>query len=62
MLDHVEPELEDPTEQVQAEDITNLDLDQDKPGASNHHHWDYLILYLMYDLACALDYRSWVHA
>jgi hypothetical protein len=31
-LDHVEPELEEPTEQAQVEAITNLALDQGKPG------------------------------
>jgi hypothetical protein len=31
MLDHAEPELREPTEQVQAEDLTNLVLDQGKP-------------------------------
>jgi hypothetical protein len=30
-LDHVEPELEEPTEQAQAVDLTNLTLDQGKP-------------------------------
>jgi hypothetical protein len=31
MLDHVESKHEEPTEQAQVEDFTNLDLDQDKP-------------------------------
>jgi hypothetical protein len=31
MLDHVEPELKELTEQVPAEDPTNLALDQGKP-------------------------------
>jgi hypothetical protein len=31
MLDHVEPELEEPIEQVLAEDPTNLPLNQGKP-------------------------------
>jgi hypothetical protein len=31
MLDHVESKREEPTEQAQVEDFTNLDLDQDKP-------------------------------
>jgi hypothetical protein len=30
MLDHAELEFEEPMEQVQAEDLTNLALDQDK--------------------------------
>jgi hypothetical protein len=30
-LDHVESELREPMEQVQAEDLTNLALDQGKP-------------------------------
>jgi hypothetical protein len=30
MLDHAEPELEEPTQQAQAEDPTNLALDQVK--------------------------------
>jgi hypothetical protein len=29
-LDHTEPELEEPTEQARAEDLTNLALDQGK--------------------------------
>jgi hypothetical protein len=36
MLDHVEPELREPTEQVPAEDPTNLALNQGKPGALTH--------------------------
>jgi hypothetical protein len=31
MLDHAEPELEEPTEQAQAEDSANLALYQGKP-------------------------------
>jgi hypothetical protein len=31
MLDHAEQVLEEPTEQAQAEDLTNLALDQGKP-------------------------------
>jgi hypothetical protein len=31
MLDHTELGLEEPTEQAQAEDLTNLALDQGKP-------------------------------
>jgi hypothetical protein len=31
MLDHIESELEEPTEQAQTEDPTNLALDQGKP-------------------------------
>jgi hypothetical protein len=31
MLDHTEQVLEEPTEQAQAEDLTNLALDQGKP-------------------------------
>jgi hypothetical protein len=30
-LDHAEPELEELTEQAQAKEFTNLDLDQGKP-------------------------------
>jgi hypothetical protein len=30
-LDHVKPKLEEPTEQAQAEDLTNLAFDQGKP-------------------------------
>jgi hypothetical protein len=30
-LDHVVPEFEEPTEQAQVEEFTNLDLDQGKP-------------------------------
>jgi hypothetical protein len=30
-LDHAEPELEEPMQQAQAEDLTNLALDQGKP-------------------------------
>jgi hypothetical protein len=30
-LGHMEPELGEPTEQVQAEDLTNLALDQGNP-------------------------------
>jgi hypothetical protein len=32
---YVEPKLEVPTEQVQVEDFTNLDLTQGSPGVSN---------------------------
>jgi hypothetical protein len=34
-LDHMEPELGEPTEQVQAEDLANLALDQGKPMCIN---------------------------
>jgi hypothetical protein len=30
-IDHAELELEEPTEQAQVEDFTNLDLNQGKP-------------------------------
>jgi hypothetical protein len=35
MLDHVEPDLDELTEQAQPEDLTNLTLDQRKPGVFN---------------------------
>jgi hypothetical protein len=31
-IDHAEPGLDEPIEQAQAEDLTNLALDQGKPG------------------------------
>jgi hypothetical protein len=36
-IDHVEPKLEEPMEQAQAEELTNLPLDQGNPDGSNHH-------------------------
>jgi hypothetical protein len=35
-INPAELELEEPTEQVQVEDLTNPDLDQGKPSAFNH--------------------------
>jgi hypothetical protein len=35
-INPAELELEEPTEQVQVEDLTNPDLDQGKPNAFNH--------------------------
>jgi hypothetical protein len=35
-LVYVEPELEEPTKQVQVKDFTNLALDQGKPSVFNH--------------------------
>jgi hypothetical protein len=35
MLGHVEPELEEPTEQAQDEDLTNLVWIKASPGAFN---------------------------
>jgi hypothetical protein len=59
-LDRDELKLEEPTEQVQAEDFTNLVLDQGKPGASHQlslvffNHYNYVML------ECALSYRNCV--
>jgi hypothetical protein len=57
MLDHVEPELGEPTKQAQAEDPANLVLDQGKPryippiflGLSFNH-------YFCFKIDCALSW------
>jgi hypothetical protein len=35
-IDHAEPKSEEPTEQAQAEDLTNLVWIKSSPGAFNH--------------------------
>jgi hypothetical protein len=47
---YVEPELEVQAEQAQAEDFTNLDLDQGKPGAFNQ-----CSLYFIFE-SCSMFY------
>jgi hypothetical protein len=36
VIDHVDPEFEEPTEQAQAKDLTNLVWIKASPGAFNH--------------------------
>jgi hypothetical protein len=43
-LDHAEPKLEVQAEQAQAEDLTNLALDQGKPGASHQYSLAFLLI------------------
>jgi hypothetical protein len=46
-IDHAEPEFEEPMEQAQVKDFTNLELDQGKPSASHQSPCPlYLKLYL----------------
>jgi hypothetical protein len=62
MLDHEEPKLEEPTEQAQAEDLTNPALDQGKPQCIPRPSLAFIyfesLLFVMLD--CALSYRNCV--
>jgi hypothetical protein len=52
-LDHVELELEEPMKQAQAENLTNLALDQGKPQHSQPmllvFYFEYIIYFLSFD-------------
>jgi hypothetical protein len=56
-LDHAEPELREPREQVQAEDAANLALDQDKPRCIQPILLVFYFEFLLYVIVgCALSW------
>jgi hypothetical protein len=56
MLDHAKSEFEEPTEQAQAEDLTNLSWIKASSGASNHILNILLnFVYLFMNIDCALS-------
>jgi hypothetical protein len=58
-LDHVEPKVEEPTEQAQVEDLTNIALDQGKPRCIPPIILDFSFNhFLMFYFDWALSYRG----
>jgi hypothetical protein len=54
-LDHTEPELEEPTEQAQAENLTNLALDQGKLWCNTPLSLTFILNHYLYvKIDCAL--------
>jgi hypothetical protein len=55
MLDHTKAELEEPTEQAQVEEFTNLALDQGKPRCINPCSLYFILnLCFVFHYECAL--------